>query len=172
MPNLPNGFRFLTNTFWTMFMAAKKLKEMPAEVKELIEHLRSTGTGEGKLQKISAISLQVNLPEDAKEFMLALKTELPEGTYEKVEEFIRQKQAEHAATVVTPEEFEEVNTPPIQEEETPIKNDSGIPTQDMNAAEAIKAIHNNNYNKDQLEIIAGFDTRKSVQEAAAKKLES
>ncbi len=142
-------------------------KQLPPPVREMIEHLRTTGTGESKLQTIAEVALA---SEDGKEFLLAVKEVVPELTFEKIQDYITAKHNNKEDSVVTVDELEEVTTPAKDKTEEE-KKAATLPTKGMNAAEAVAKIKHNDFGAEQLEVIIGFDTRKAVVDAATKKLE-
>lgn len=166
---MKNGFFQLStnNLYWYNAMAKKLPKQLPPPVRELIDHLRTTGTGETKLQAIAEVALATN---DGKEFLLAVKEVVPELTFEKIQDYVDSRHKNSAETIVTAEELEEVTTSPSEKTEDE-KAAETLPTKGMNAADAVAKIKNGDFGADQLEVIIGFDTRESVVKAAAKKLE-
>lgn len=145
-------------------------KTLPPPIQELIDHLRTTGTGEAKLAKLAAVGMKC---EDGKEFMLAAKEVVPDVTWKKIEAYVDLQKKNTNADPITGDttlsQNDDEEEESIEDETTDLIED-GLPTDRMNAEESIKAIHDGKFDKEQLEVIAAFDTRTTVQSAAKKKL--
>lgn len=183
----PNGFFFLTpnQLYWYRTMS----KELPQPIQDLLKHLKTTGTGQAKLDKLAAIGLK---SADGNEFMLAAKLAVSDVTFAKIQEYVNQQKALAATnqpelvvdspntgtTPLSQSDGGELVIPPIDsdnnglEEKDEEESDEGdLPNKGMSAADSIVAIHEDKFDKDQLEIIVTYDTRKTVVEAAQKKLD-
>lgn len=60
-------------------------RKLPPQIKELVDHLRSTGTGQSKLDKITALGMEARSGE---EFIDSVRLNVPPGTWVKVQEYL------------------------------------------------------------------------------------
>lgn len=62
------------------------MKKCPEAVEQLIEYLKSTGTGKSKLKALNELGCKCK---DSEEFIAKMSSVVPEGTVAKINEFIK-----------------------------------------------------------------------------------
>lgn len=79
------------------------MKEIPQPVLDLVEHLRSTGTGATKLQALLDLGARI---ETAEEFLAEVHRVIPEGTLKKLKTYVEAMQQENIGNITeqAPEE--------------------------------------------------------------------
>lgn len=77
-------------------------RKIPNEIKELIDHLRASGTGQSKLDKITAVALKAR---NADEFLNSVRLNVPPGTWVKVQQFLSERGVD-VDSIVTAKEAE------------------------------------------------------------------
>lgn len=78
---------------------------VPPEITKLVDHLRSTGTGETKLSKIMELG---KVAKDGAEFLASVKLMVPPGTWSKIESYIAKEGEANFTTA--PEEMGRVES--------------------------------------------------------------
>lgn len=79
---------------------------VPPEITKLVDHLRSTGTGEAKLAKIMELG---KVAKDGAEFLASVKMVVPLGTWSKIESYLA-KEGGDANFVTAPEKMGRVES--------------------------------------------------------------
>ena len=117
-----------------------------------------------KLYKIAEISKKTK---GVVEFLTAVKSNVPDGTWLKIEQYVAEKQ-ETNIKVLSAEVTTNTEPSPQEEEE----GDNSVPAiKEMTAGMAIESIHEGSYTREQLEWIIVNDDRSTVGKAAQKKLD-
>lgn len=91
------------------------MKECPQPVLDLVEHLRSTGTGKSKLEIIKQLGAE---SEGADDFLEKATKAIPEGTMKKIKEYIGSLHSEVGTSEVQQETPTEISPPQEQKEDS------------------------------------------------------
>lgn len=65
--------------------------KVPPQVTNLVNHLKSTGTGQAKLDKLSELG---KVAKDGEEFLASAKLMMPPGTWAKIETYLSEQEGE------------------------------------------------------------------------------